>query len=249
MCAEMDWLGSSADARIEPTKALYRALRAVSDVTEHSFDVLMKDIFGSAYNAETADSSNFRKGKLAATKAKLIYHWLGQNHFETAHIIAPDLFQVNPVSAWQRFVDRHAQTGKLRLLRMDAKMGLIRRASERKPVDQTLRMTEEFCFEVQTDLRGVALAFERYQDTWHAVPLGADQRRLKGDVKDSPQILPVTANGEPIPLCEVEDTGDHVFVFVVSSDKKLPHEMRDLAWLSDQSAPFEVHLVAVTFVT
>ena len=102
--------------------------------------------------------SNFRRGNIAAGKAMMIHQWLSENQFEIAQKAAPDLFQFNPKSEWDQFVEHHAIVGKLRIRRLDKNMGLIERDDQVNPIGETLRLTQRFCFELETEITGVALA-------------------------------------------------------------------------------------------
>ncbi|WP_317054531.1 hypothetical protein [Roseovarius rhodophyticola] len=246
---EFDWMHASKAERVEPTKKLFLALKAVSDITGRAVDLLMDDAYGTPNTTSPHYASNFRRGNIAAGKALMIHRWLEENHFEIAKTAAPELFQFNPKSAWQQFVDRHAIKGQLRILKLKDSMGLIERDDEDRPDRDTLRLTQRFCFELETEMIGRVLAFQKYQNKWHNFPLGADQRNLWGRVASNPQLLPCAPDGSPIALKENNDAGDHQFAMIVSDAQKLPSEMRQLAKLDLESQAFELHVVAVTIVT
>jgi hypothetical protein len=245
----IDWMRASKADRTEPNKQLYKALMEVKAIIRRPIDLMMDDAFGEPNTTGTDYISNFRRGNIAAGKAMMIHRWLAENHFEIAQKAAPDLFQFNPKSVWEQFLEKHTIAGRLRILRLKQSMGLVERDDEAKPVGETLRLTQRFCFELETEINGVALAFQKHKGTWHSFPLGADKRNLWGSVTRNPQMLPHKADGSMIGLQENDDAGDHQFAVIVSEDRKLPSDMRKLATLHQDSAAFEVHVVAVRFVS
>jgi hypothetical protein len=117
------------------------------------------------------------------------------------------------------------------------------------PVGDTIRLTQRFAFELTTEIRGAALAFQKYEGQWHSLPLGADSRNLKGTVSESPQLLPRDNQGNPIGLRENNDAGHHEFVVILSDNKTLPIDIKKIAQLKPWTAKFEVHRITVKFVT
>lgn len=239
----------SAAERVEPTKLVYKALRAVSDITGREVDLLMDDAYGEPNTTSSHYASNFRRGNIAAGKAMMIHDWLEENHFATAQVAAPELFQINPKSAWESFVEANVITGNFRIVRLKSNAALIDRDDEVIEAAYTLRLTQRFCFEFSTDLRGAALAFQKYGRKWHNFPIGPDSRNRKGSVISDPQLLPLDTEGKPVGLRENNDAGRHEFVIIVSGGPNLPADMRKLAQLKQGGPTFEVHKIAVKFVT
>jgi hypothetical protein len=246
---DIDWMVLGAAERVEPTKLLYKALRAVSDITGREVDLLMDDAYGEPNTTSSHYASNFRRGNVAAGKAMMIHRWLEENYFATAQIAAPELFQANPKSAWESFVEANAITGNVRIVRLKSNATLIERDEEVIEVDHTLRLTQRFCFQLSTEIRGAALAFQKYEQKWHNLSIGPDSRNLKGSVKSDPQFLPLDTGGKPVGLRENNDAGRHEFVIIVSEGPNLPADMRKLAQLKQGELTFEVHKIAVKFVT
>ena len=192
--------------------------------------------------------SNFRRGKIDKHKVRDIHLWLAQKHFYVARQISFDLFPYKPTDPFQDFIDRHAVMGELRVIRLKEAMGLIERSGVRHERVETLRLSEKFCFELESAINGVALAFQSYQNQWYPLPLGADQRRYNADVEQETNLLPQTTSGKPIPLEENDDAGNHQFVVIVSSDTKLPDDMDSLAIMQPANHQLEVSIVHVKFV-
>lgn len=246
---DIDWKNIPKDERSELTKALFEAVSGVADLNSITIAELIDQAFKGLPAVGTDYQSNFRRGNISAAKAMRMHRWLEENHFDLAQKFAPDLFQTNPKSAWDCFIDEHAMTGKLRIARLKSEAGLIERENEAVPVDDTLRLTQRFCFDLTTEIRGAALAFQKYEGQWHSLPLGADSRNLKGTVSESPQLLPRDSQGNPIGLRENNDAGDHHFVMIVFQNRALPTDMKKIAQLSAKNEKFEVHMIAVKFVT
>lgn len=216
---EFDWMQASRQERIEPSKALYRVLRAVANVTGDHIDILMDQAFGETVTLGTDYISNFRRGNIAAGRAMTIHRWLEQNHFDVAQAVAPELFQFNPKSAWEQFVENYANVDGLRIIPMKREMGILSRARNALKTVTKLRLGQCFCFELDSPINGTVVAFEECKGKWHPLPLGADERRIRVPVSVGVQMLPSDEAGNPIELEEVHDTGQHQYVFVVSEEK------------------------------
>lgn len=247
---EVDWLNMSASERIEPTKVLFVAMRKVSITTGRHIDLLLDDALGEAQSRGTDYESNFRKGKIAAMKAMMIQQWLEQNYFEEAKEatknIETNLFQINPKSAWDSLIEANAITGKLSVILLTKQMGIAQRSKEVQESATTIRLGQDYCLELDSDLVGHCVAFEGYQGQWHPLSLGADTRRLRVEVQQGVQRLPRDSKGDPIALVELNDGGEHQFVCVVSEDSTLPTDRQGLLKKKDD---IDLHRVVVRFVT
>lgn len=212
----IDWLTASKDERA----TLYRVTRVISGVTNQSVEAIMEKALGGELFTGADYLTNFRQGKIARAKAKLIYAWIAEHQIDTAHAIEPDMFPMPPLSIWERYLDEHAIRGKLRLVRIDKSRGIVQRADNIQPADQKLRLGEEFCFELESKTKGTAIAFQGYRGKWHPLPLG-ESGEVSTAIIAGKQILPQNMDGQLIPLIEIEDTGLHRFVFVVAQKRIL----------------------------
>lgn len=249
MYADIDWVSMSGAERLEPTKALYRAFITVAEHNGINADLMLDRALGEAQERGIDYASNFRAGKISKVRAKAIHLWLAQNYFEMAKATAPDLFPYRPVSAFQHFIDKEAIVGKLRVIKISKTLGLIERSDEKRKHVQTLRLSEKFCFEIDTEITGVALAFQCYQDVWHPLPIGADKKRLKADITAGTVFLPKAVDGKSIPLEENNDAGNHQFTIIVSENRNLPQSADELVKAIRLDHPYEVYIVDVRFVT
>ena len=213
---DIDWLNASKNERA----ALYRVTRAVARASDQSVERIMEQAIDRELAIGVDYLSNFRQGKIARAKAKLIYAWIAEHHIDTAHAIEPDMFPMPPLCIWERYLDEHAIRGKLRLVRIDKSRGIVQRADNIQPADQRLRLGEEFCFELESNTKGKAIAFQGYRGKWHPLPLG-ENGESSTDIIAGKQILPQNMDEQLIPLIEMEDTGLHRFVFVIAQKRIL----------------------------
>jgi hypothetical protein len=104
--------------------------------------------------------STFRRGKIRKSYAKLIHGWIAGNCIEIANNIAPNLFPRPHTDAWTLYLAEHAIHGKLRIARFGRNtMGLVQRKKDLPKPDEVLKLGEEFCFHLDSDIEGYAVAF------------------------------------------------------------------------------------------
>ena len=212
---KIDWLSATKEDR----KALYGVCRAIAQVEGIHVEVLLDQAFGKRQRYGVDYISNFRQGKIARSKAKLVYVWVLEHHLETAHSIAPDLFPDDYIDAFGEFLSSKAIRGQLRIihgkLRDTSIRRLVRRASELPAFDLSLKLGEKFCFVLESDVDGVAVALQGYKGKWHPIVLGRAGNELATDIFERMQLLPMDNKFQPIALVETEDAGFHDFVIVV----------------------------------
>ncbi|WP_166417459.1 hypothetical protein [Cochlodiniinecator piscidefendens] len=202
--------------------ALYHVARVVADSTDMSVEAIMEQAFGHKLMVGTDYLSNFRSGAIGRPKAKLIHAWIAKNHLETAHAVDPKLFPKLHTNAWDDYLTNHAIHGKLRIARFDKSMGLVQRKRDQPKPDEILKLGEEFCFHLDSDIAGYAVAFQMYEGTMHPMPLGLNGEFLT-TINRGKQFLPIDETGEPEKLVERSDIGQHRFIVAVTEDQsKLP---------------------------
>ena len=202
--------------------ALYHVARAVADTTNLSVEAIMEEAFGHKLMVGTDYLSNFRSGAIGRPKAKLIHAWIAEHHADTARAIDPKLFPKSHTSAWGDYLKEHAITGKLQIARFDKSMGLVQRKRMQTKPDEILKLGEEFCFHLDSEVMGHAVAFQLYQGTLHPMPLGLDGE-LMATIQRGKQFLPIDERGEPEKLVEMNDLGQHRLIVAVTEDRsKLP---------------------------
>ena len=245
---DIDWQKLSKEDRVHLTKKLFKAVSSVADATGVTILELIDRAFVGLPAVGTDYASNFRRGNISAAKALLMHRWLEENHFDLAKTFAPDLFQMNPSRAWDRFLERRQVDGGLRIVRMKTEFGIVQRAAKPNETSVALRFGEEFCLELVSKRPGYAIAFQGYRGQWHPLALGNDDGRWRVPITHDVQLLPRDQKGQPIPLIELDDAGNHSFVVVTAPDKDLPMDQPSLASrFEDQS--LQVYQIDVRFVT
>lgn len=145
----------------------------------------------------------------------MIHAWIAENHAETAHAVDPRLFPKSHTDAWADFLADNAIHGKFRITRFDKSMGLVERKRKHPTPDVVLRLGEEFCFELDNDAEGYAVAFQIFNGTVHPLPIGANDE-LSIPLTHGTHLLPLNEAGRPDPLVEESDFGLHEFVIAVA---------------------------------
>ncbi|AUR08041.1 hypothetical protein [Phaeobacter inhibens] len=202
--------------------ALYHVARAIADTTNLTVEAIMEQAFGHKLMVGTDYLSNFRSGAIGRPKAKLIHAWLAEHHADTAHAVDPRLFPKTHADAWGDYLANHAIHGKLRIVRFDKSMGLVQRKRNQPKPDEILKLGEEFCFHLDSDVAGHTVAFQLYEGILHPLPLGLSDNSIAA-VSMGEQFLPLDGKGFPEKLTEANDLGLHQFVIAVAEDEgKLP---------------------------
>jgi hypothetical protein len=159
--------------------ALYHVARVIADTTDLSVEAIMEQAFGHKLMVGTDYLSNFRSGAIGRPKAKLIHAWIAEHHAETAHVIDPRLFPKLHTDAWGDYLENYAITGKLSIARFDKSMGLVQRKRSQPTPDNILKFGEEFCFHLDSEIDGHAIAFQEYQGTLNPLPIGLHEKPAK----------------------------------------------------------------------
>ena len=154
--------------------ALYHVARSVADTTNLSVEAIMEEAFGHKLMVGTDYLSNFRSGAIGRPKAMLIHAWIAEHHSETAHAVDPRLFSKPHTNAWGDYLKEHAIVGKLQIARFDKSMGLLQRKRTQPVPEEVLKLGEEFCFQLDSEIIGHAVAFQMYEGTMHQLPLGLE---------------------------------------------------------------------------
>ncbi|MGB0902903.1 hypothetical protein [Halocynthiibacter sp.] len=221
--------------------ALYHVARAIADTTNLSVEAIMEQAFGHRLMVGTDYLSNFRSGTIWRPKARLIHAWIAEHHAETGYAIDPKLFPKPHTDVWAVYLEKHAIHSKLSIARFDNSMGLLQRKRGQPKPDEVVRLGEEFCFHLDSNIKGHAAAFQIYKGSVHPLPLGLKDQ-LTAKVQRGNQLLPLDETGNPERLTETEDPGLHQFIVAVA---------RDLRALPTTSTPpnnpddIEVHLMRI----
>ena len=224
--------------------ALYHVARAIADTTDLNVEAIMEQAFGHKLMVGTDYLSNFRSGAIGRPKAKLIHAWIAEHHAETAHAVDPRLFPNQHTDAWGHYLKNNAIHGRLNIALFDKSMDLVQRKRHQPKPDEVLKLGEEFCFHLDSGIKGHAVAFQVYERQFHPLPLGLNDAPTTSILKGE-QFLPLDEAGQPDLLYEAHDIGLHQFVIAVTDDQsKLPSPTKP-PQLEDN---VEVHTIRAQFV-
>lgn len=238
----------SFDPKNKADKAkLYPVLKALADLDPHKTpELIMDDAVGYPVARGQDYVRNMRRGEIAATYAALIHQWLTEHHFELAHRLAPEVFPETPERRWQAIVDERAITDRFRLILVPMAMGIVERESQLKPADTTIRLGERFCFELDGEIDGHAIAMQGVRCQWHNIPLSPNGE-ASAEICAGQNRLPKMQDGKLDPLIENHDEGMHDFVLITAQTDDIPTDLKCLiTWVADN--PCNLHRVTVQFV-
>lgn len=245
---DIDWQALPREERPAMTIRLYAALSGVAKAQRITITQMFDEAFKGLPEVGTDYGSNFRKGNASAVKAQLMHQWLEVHHFDLARTFAPELFQMNPARAWDRFLRARRVDGGLRIVRMANEFGIAQRAANVRDVCDVLQFGQEFCLELTSDRAGQAIAFQGHRGEWHPLALGNADGCWRVPIVDEAQLMPRDHKGQPIPLVEFDDAGNHSFVIITAPDKDLPLDKPSLASRFEDEA-LKVFQIDVRFVT
>ena len=237
----------SFDPKNKADKAkLYPVLKALADLDPRKTpDLIMDDAVGYPVARGQDYVRNMRRGEIAATYAALIHQWLLEHHFNLAHRLSPEIFPETPEQRWQAIIDERAISDRFRLVLVPLTMGIVERESQLKPADTTLRLGERFCFELDSEAEGHAIAFQAVRGQWHNIPLGSNGE-VSALIQSGQNRLPKRSDGQVDPLTENHDEGMHEFVMITAPTDDIPTNIQSLnTWIADR--PSTIHRITVQF--
>ncbi|MDF1803170.1 hypothetical protein [Thalassovita sp.] len=238
----------SFDSKNRTDKAkLYPVLKALADLDPRKTpELIMDDAVGYPVARGQDYVRNMRRGEIAATYATLIHQWLLEHHFDLAHRLAPEIFPETPEQRWQTIVNERAISDRFRLVLVPLTMGIVERESQLKPAETTIRLGERFCFELDSEAVGHAIAMQGVRGQWHNIPLGPNGE-ASAPIQSGQNRFPKRSEGQIDPLTENQDEGIHEFVLITAPTDDIPTNIQSLnTWIAD--SPNTVHRIAVQFV-
>ncbi|MGH1357106.1 MAG: hypothetical protein ACRBBS_18840 [Thalassovita sp.] len=237
----------SFDPKNKTDKAkLYPVLKALADLDPRKTpELIMDDAVGYPVARGQDYVRNMRRGEIAATYAALIHQWLLEHHFDLSHRLAPEIFPETPAQRWQAIVNERAISDRFRLVLVPLTMGIVERESQLKPANTTIRLGERFCFELESETEGHAIAFQAVRGQWQNVPLGSNGK-VSTPIQSGQNRLPKRSDGQVDPLTENHDEGMHQFVMITAQTDDIPTSIQSLnAWTTDNSNT--LHRITVQF--
>lgn len=209
---DIDWLTSSEEDR----KRLYAVTRDVGNILNMSVEQVMDAALGRRAPIGTDYVANFRKGKIRRSFAKLIYEWIAEHHSDLGRKVEASWFPQANTDAWDDYVEKHGIRGQLQIKRFTKdELNLIKKVKDRDAPDATLKLCEEFCFFLRTDVHAHIIGFERHERRWHVMPLGPNGSSIFLLQRDE-RHFPIDASGAIERLTEESDLDLHRFAFVIA---------------------------------
>jgi hypothetical protein len=237
---DIDWLTASEEDR----KRLYAVTRDVGKVLNMSVEQVMDAALGRTAPIGTDYVANFRKGKIRRSFAKLIYEWIEEHHADLGRKYEESWFPQANTDAWGRYVEKHSIRGQLQIKRFTKdELNLIKKIKDRDAPDATLKLGEEFCFFLQSDIIAYVIGFERYKGEWHVVPLGIIGSPTFQLQRDEPH-FPIDTRGAIERLSEESDLGMHRFAFAVSQNT---NDLPPKPDIKDIGQDAQLHYIDVLF--
>ena len=241
----------SFDPKNKADKAkLYPVLKALADLDPRKTpELLMDDAVGYPVARGQDYVRNMRRGEIAATYATLIHQWLLQSIISNlARIaIAPEIF---PRDTRAALASHRRRTGYPRWFPPCAcsrdEWASLERESHLKPADTIIRLGERFCFELDGEADGYAIAMQSVRGQWHNIPLGPNGR-ISAPIQSGQNRLPIMQDGKLDPLRENNDEGVHEFILITAQTADFPSSLTNLiSWAADSQC--KLHRVTVKFV-
>jgi len=237
----------SFDPKSKAHKAkLYKALVAAAELASEPFDQFLQTPFDPNWSLADNYRRNLQRGEYSAIRAKVLYDFLLNHHFNVAHLEVPEMFPQTPETRWREILDEKATSDRFRLAIVSTAMGIIERESQLKSADTAIRLGERFCFELDSEADGHVVAFQGVRGQWHNIPLGSDGEPC-AEIQAGQNHLPKTMEGKLDPLRENHDEGLHDFVLVTAQTGDIPTDLKNLiTWVADN--PCNLHRVTVQVV-
>ena len=222
----------SFDPKNKDHKAqLYRALVAAAELSNARFDEFLQIPFNPPWALAPNYRRNLQRGDYSAIRAQVLYEFLRDHHFTVAHRAAPDIFPYTPAMRWREILDHRATSDRLRLVFVPRSMGIVERESQLKPADTTIRLGQLFCFELDSETDGYAIALQGRGEQWHGIPLGPEGE-APGPIHPGTNRLPQRADGALDPFSENHHEGPHDFVLITAEDPTVPVSIdRLISWV------------------
>lgn len=227
----------SFDPKNKTHKAsLYRALVAAAELTNERFDEFLQTPFNPPWSLAENYRRNLQRGDYSAIRAKALYDFLLNHHFDVAHLEAPDIFLHTPAMRWRKMLDDRVALGTLKIVPMASRFGLVQRDSQSASVDITLKLGQRFCLELSSETDGYAIILQGLGDLWYPVTLD-DNGTYETTLEAGITILPQYPDGAPDPLYEETHEGPHSFVVVTATTSGIPLTIDQLiTWVCDHDA-------------
>lgn len=224
---------------------LYQALKAIAKLTYgDTVDFVIDRAIGQPVPHGDNWQRNYRRGEYNSTIAQITYRWIEKHHFVVAHEIAPDIFPNTAARQWRAILNERADDTRLKLVLVPSTLGVIQRDSQLKAVDQVIKHGQRFCFELDSDNDGYAIALKGHGDRWEMIPLGMDGKSAVGQLQKGINRLPQDLQGNIDPISEDSDEGISDFVIITAATNRIPVEISHLIkWANENECALNRRVV------
>ncbi|HAT86956.1 MAG TPA: hypothetical protein DCS30_14030 [Rhizobiales bacterium] len=236
---EIDWLKATIDQR----KLLYKVARGIADTGIITVEEILFEAVGPSLQMGTDYVSSFRAGKIKRSYAALVHAWLGEHYLFQSRKIMPELFPMPHTDAWQEYVKAHAIRGQLHILKIGDGLDMVQRSRHKQKPDSILKIGDDFCFRLNSDATGYAVAFVIYSGQMTLLPLGPNEEQTV-TIKEGRQLFPLDEDGHLDPLAEEINLGPHTFIISVASERS---DLPTLTRLLKPDDQVQTHAVRVEF--
>lgn len=206
------------DSKNQEHKAqLYRAIVEAAELANIPFDTFLQIPFDPPWALAADYRRNLSRGTYSTARARVLYDFMLNQHFDVAHRTAPDIVPDTPERRWRAILDEQAITGQLKIVQMKVDLGIVQRADAIDAAETTIKLNQPFCFELDSDHDGYAIALQGLRNSWHPIELGPNGNH-RVPIATGSNLFPIDADGQPHTISEDHDLGLHEFVVVSSME-------------------------------
>lgn len=237
----------SFDPENKPDKAqLYQVLKSVAKLSYgDTVDLVIDRAVGQPVPHGTDWQRNYRSGAYDSVIAQITHRWVEKHHFALAHEVSPDIFPNTPERQWRKILDERADESRLRLVLVPSTFGVVQRESQLEKVKQVIKLGQRFCFELDSDSDGYAIALQGRGDHWNVIDLGVEGEAV-GAIKQGMNRLPQLPNDQIDPIWEESDEGVTDFVLVTAATNRMPTEVSNLIkWINETESQLHCETVVL----
>lgn len=185
---------------------LYRAIVEAAELANVPFDTFLQTPFDPPWALAADYRRNLSSGTYLTARARVLYDFMLNQHFDVAHRTAPDIFPETPERRWRAIVEEQAITGQLKIAPMKVDLGIVQRADAINAAEGTIKLSQHFCFELISNHDGYAIALQGLRNSWHPIELGPNREHCIAITTGS-NLFPIDANGQPHTISEVRVPG------------------------------------------
>lgn len=216
----IDWRSTTHAER----KILYRHTKYLKRRLNKDWQAIFEAAFSVSVGKDY--ENNFRKGKISVERATELFQWIEQKYLATANDIEDEIEAEREKSldetlaepSWEQLLRNVGQFDDVRAYRLPSLQ--IAGFADQEPLnDLSLKLGDEFYFQIDCPRPGVLIAFQCYRQKWYLLPVARSNNWAVVD-NGTAHVPEFDKKGNIDPLSEDEDRGKHQFVFVWSATSK-----------------------------